>query len=279
VNLIAAQVPDTTARWWVLSAHEIWYLALFILIFSILVFLLRNRSQLIRMFNLESDEVVTLRTELSSMKQYVSLLETKLKSMELVVTVLLERSAVIPEVPKVTSTLDIPTTTKKRVQRPVLLVYGVDEFGEQDRLAMRRAGVAFFRLKSASLDDLRLELQRRRSDDNLYDVVHISSHGGDQGLLLEDKLVSGNELSEALSGVRAIFLGTCTNQKIADKLVGIVKYVIVVYEEIESNLASDFVFEFYKRYKTLMNIEESFNGALSVLPQVSEFVDLRVRSE
>ena len=143
---------------------------------------------------------------------------------------------------------------------------------------MRRAGVSFFRLKSASLDDLRTELQRRRSDGNLYDVVHISSHGGETGLLLEKTLVSGNELSEALSGVRAIFLGTCTNQKIADKLVGIVKYVIVVYEEIDTTLASDFVFEFYKRYKPQMNIEEAFNGALSVLPQVSEFVDLRVGS-
>lgn len=76
--------------------------------------------------------------------------------------------------------------------------------------------------------------------------------------------------------MRAIFLGTCNNQKIADRLVGIVKYVIVVYEEIDTKLASNFVYEFYKRYKTEMDIEKSFEGAISVMPEVSEFVDLRI---
>ena len=143
---------------------------------------------------------------------------------------------------------------------------------------MRKAGITFFRLKSASLDDLNTELQRRRSDGNLYDVVHISSHGCDNGILLDTEIIGGDKLSEVLSGVRAIFLGTCNNQKIADRLVGIVKYVIVVYEEIESNLAADFVYEFYKRYKVDLDIEKSFEGAISVMPQVSEFVDLRIGS-
>ena len=131
-------------------------------------------------------------------------------------------------------------------------------------------------MRSASLDDLRTELQRRRSDGTLYDVVHISSHGSDKGILFDSELVDGNELGEILSGVRAIFLGTCNNQKIADRLVGIVKYVIVVYEEIDTKLASNFVYEFYKRYKAEMDIEKSFEGAISVMPEVSEFVDLRI---
>jgi hypothetical protein len=109
--------------------------------------------------------------------------------------------------------------------------------------------------------------------------VHIASHGESTGLFLDSDLVSGVELSEILSGVRAVFLGTCSNQKIADKLVGVVKYVIVIYEEIDTNLAAQFVYEFYKRYKGLLDIEAAYAGAILVIPEVAEFVDLRVRSE
>ena len=275
MNLSIAQVPDTE-RWWVLSPHEVWYLALFVLIFSILVFLLRNRAQLLKMFRVENDEVVTLRGDISSMKNYITELESQIRSMQLVINMLLERAVMVPDATPPNAPPVILTPIRKKVNRPVLLVYGVDEFGEQDRQALRRAGVTFFRLKSASLDDLRTELQRRRSDGNLYDVVHISSHGSDKGILMESELINGSELSEILSGVRTIFLGTCNNQKIADKLVGIVKYVIVVYEEIDTDDASAFVFEFYKRYKTNLDVESAFSGAIAVMPHISEFVDLRI---
>lgn len=271
----AESVP--VAHWWVLSVHEVWYLALFILIFIILTFLLRNRTQLLRMFSLENDEVIELKTKIASMERYVAELEAKIKSMQMMINMLLDRSVIVPDIP-VPTTPDIIPVIKKRIQRPVLLVYGVEEFGNQDRQALRKAGITFFRLKSASLEDLNTELHRRRSDGTLYDIVHISSHGGDTGILLDTDLVSGEKLSEVLNGVNGIFLGTCNNQKIADKLVGIVKYVIVVYEDIESTLASDFVYEFYKRYKMDLDIEKAFEGATSVMPQVAEFVDLRIRS-
>lgn len=56
--------------------------------------------------------------------------------------------------------------------------------------------------------------------------------------------------------MRCVFLGTCSNQDIADKLVGIVKYVITVYEDIKSQDASDFTYEFYKRYKTALTLSQ-----------------------
>lgn len=273
MTMIDEQVPNI--HWWELSAHEVWYLALFVLIFIILLFLLRNRTQLLKMFNLESEEVVNLQKKITSMEQYVSELEAKIKSMQVIINMLLDRSVLVPDIP-VPATPDPVPIIKKKIQRPVLLVYGVEQFGNEDRQALRKAGITFFRLRSASLDDLRTELQRRRSDGTLYDVVHISSHGSDKGILFDSELVDGNELGEILSGVRAIFLGTCNNQKIADRLVGIVKYVIVVYEEIDTKLASDFVFEFYKRYKIEMDIEKSFEGAINVMPEISEFVDLRI---
>lgn len=273
MNLSAEEAA--IAHWWELTPHEVWYLALFILIFIILTFLLRNRTQLLRMFNLESQEVLELKNKIAAMENYILELESRLKSMQTMVNLLLDRRIIVPDIP-VPTTPDVVPAVRKRIQHPVLLVYGVEQFGNEDRQALRKAGITFFRLRSASLDDLRTELQRRRSDGTLYDVVHISSHGSDKEILFDSELVDGNELGEILSGVRAIFLGTCNNQKIADRLVGIVKYVIVVYEEIDTKLASNFVYEFYKRYKTEMDIEKSFEGAISVMPEVSEFVDLRI---
>ena len=45
----------------------------------------------------------------------------------------------------------------------------------------------------------------------------------------------------------------------------IVKYVITVYEDIKSQDASDFTYEFYKRYKNNLDIESSFVEALRIL--------------
>lgn len=263
---------EVSAPWWYLTPHEIWYLFLFVMVFIILVFLLDNRVKLMKKFNTESEEVQSLQNKITTLEDYIKELEQKMKSMQLLINLLLERGVVAPEV-----IVNKPEATEaKTIHRPVLLVYGDEKFGDQDRNAMRRAGVTFFRLRSATLESLRTELHRRRSDGNLYDMVHISSHGSAEGIQFEQSIVDGQDLSEVFSGVRGIFLATCSNQLIADKLVGIVKYVIVVYEEIETTMATDFVFEFYKRYKINQDIEASFVGAVTVMPQIGEFVDLRI---
>lgn len=274
-------INDT--KWWVLTPHEVWYLLLFVVIFIVLVFLLTNRAHLLRMFQLGNVEVGALHQEIRDLKAYIADLEGQVKSMQLLVNILLERSTVLPDTSQTTTTttskLEVTKTEPshpKRINRPVLLVYGVDAFGEQDRQALKKAGITFFRLRSADLETLKAELQRRRSEGNLYDIVHISAHGGGEELIFDNDSVSGQELSDVLSGVRGIFLATCSNQKVADKLVGIVKYVIVVYEEIDTNDAANFVFEFYKRYRTSQNVETSFAEAMAVLPHISEFVDLRI---
>lgn len=269
-------------KWWILSPHEIWYLALFAIIFVVLVFLLTNRAHLLKMFTVRNVEVDTLHSEIRSLKTYITDLENQVRSLQLLVNMLLERSTAIPDVPPsnvITVKTDVtkvePIKPKKN-PRPVLLVYGVDAFGEQDRQALRRAGVTFFRLRSASMEALREELHRRRSDGNLYDIVHISAHGGGDELIFDNDNISANELSDVLSGVRGIFLATCSNQKVADKLVGVVKYVIVVYEEIDTNDAANFVFEFYKRYRLNLDVEASYTEAMAVMPHISEYVDLRI---
>lgn len=211
--------------------------------------------------------------EVSELRSRIIDLEHKIVALELTIHVLIDKltkaTGTVPEIPN-------PIEQNVGLLRPVLLVYGDQGFGDADRNAMRRAGISFFRLVSSNLEDLRTELHRRRSDGRIYDIVHISAHGGSGQLNLDNVIVSGTDLSDVLSNVRCVFLGTCSNQEVADKLVGIVKYVITVYEEIKTQDAADFTYEFYKRYKNNLDIETSFVEALRIMPHVSEFVDLRI---
>lgn len=269
---------ESIAKWLETYIHIFEYVFFLFFVCITLFFLFRNKMQFFNLINLENQEVKQLKDRIRTLESYAKDLENKVRSMELLVNTLIERITKVNnrQLEPLQEEIKTLKIQPKRPARPVLLVYGVNEFGEQDRNALRRAGVSFFRLKYANLDDLRVELHRRRSDGNLYDIVHVSSHGGDEAIILDTDKVDGIELSNVLSGVRGIFLATCSNQNIADKLLGIVRYVVVVYEEIETKMLSDFVFEFYKRYKADWDIEGAFNGALTVMPEVSEFVDLRI---
>lgn len=264
---------------WDIPTFHIFIIFILICLFVFIILtLIKNRASMFSALNIEDKEVRELKEKVKSLENYAKDLENKLKSMEILVNTLIDRitevnARQLEPLKAEIKTLKPPT---KLPSRPVLLVYGVDEFGEQDRNALRKAGVSFFRIKNANLEDLRMELHRRRSDGNLYDIVHISSHGGGDAILLDTDLVDRFELSKILDGVRGIFLATCSNQTVADKLLGIVHYVIMVYEEVETTNLSNFVYEFYKRYKVDWDIEASFNGALTVMPEISEFVDLRI---
>ena len=269
---------ESIAKWIETYIHNFEYVFFLFFVCITLFFLFRNKIYFFSLINLENKEVTQLKDRIRTLESYAKDLENKVRSMELLVNTLIERITKVNnrQLEPLQEEIKTLKIQPKRPAHPVLLVYGVNEFGEQDRNALRRAGVSFFRLKYANLDDLRVELHRRRSDGNLYDIVHVSSHGGNEAIVLDTDKVDGIELSNVLSGVRGIFLATCSNQNIADKLLGIVRYVVVVYEEIETKMLSDFVFEFYKRYKADWDIEGAFNGALTVMPEVSEFVDLRI---
>ena len=269
---------ESIVKWIETYIHNFGYIFFLFFVCIALFFLFRNKMQFFNLINLENQEVKQLKDRIRTLESYAKDLENKVRSMELLVNTLIERITEVNnrQLEPLQEEIKTLKIQPKRPARPVLLVYGVNEFGEQDRNALRRAGVSFFRLKYANLDDLRVELHRRRSDGNLYDIVHVSSHGGDEAIILDTDKVDGIELSNVLSGVRGIFLATCSNQNIADKLLGIVRYVVFVCEEIETKTLSDFVFEFYKRYKADWDIEGAFNGALTVMPEVSEFVDLRI---
>lgn len=160
-------------------------------------------------------------------------------------------------------------------QKATLLVMGDSSFGETDRNALRRAGVLFHRLTDGSFQELKEELQRKRQEGRQYKVVHISSHAGKEGILFSDDIVSGSELSNILDGVELLFLASCSNISISDDILGIVKKIVVVYENIDNESMQNFVFNFYNNLKIDFDVEKSFNVAISLTPEVSEFVDLR----
>ncbi len=243
------------------------------ILFLIILYLIKNKLSIFSKFFVAEDALV------NDLRNKVSELERKVNALQITIQVLVDKLAVATAAMNgqpPTQVPEQPASNLAVIGRPVLLVYGNNKFGEADRNAMRRAGVSFFRLSSSTLEDLRTELQRRRSDGHIYDVVHISAHGGEGNLVLDEGAVSGMQLSDVLNGVRCVFLGTCSNQTVADKLVGVVKYVVVVYEEIKDTDAADFTYEFYKRYKENgMNIDMAFMGALAVMPHISDYVDLR----
>lgn len=241
-------------------------LGLFFL-FVILTLLVRRKYSAIMSFlQIEDDTVIKLKARILELEREVS-------SLKALVNLLMDRIAVQGGAVETVAPVPIRTV----LSRPVLLVFGSPTFGESDRNAMRKAGVGFFRLTSARLEDLKDELQRRRSDGNMYDMVHFSAHGTKDGQLdLNGQMVNGEQLSDVLSGVNGVFLSTCTNHYLADKLVGVVKFVVVVYEEIDTEDASNFVYEFYKRYRVQRDIRSAFSEAVAVSPAVSEFVDLRI---
>lgn len=160
-------------------------------------------------------------------------------------------------------------------QKATLLVMGDSAFGEEDRNALRRAGVLFHRLVDGTFSSLKDELQRKRQEGRQYKVIHISSHADKTGVQFNDELVSGRRLSDVLDGVELLFLASCSNISVADEILGVVKSIVVVYEEIDSESMQSFVYNFYNELKKEFDILRSFNKALELTPSVSEFVDLR----
>lgn len=171
------------------------------------------------------------------------------------------------------------STEDSFIKRDVLLVCGDEEFCTSDRRALRRSGLLFLRLMYPTAQALAEELRRRRSDGNLYPIIHFSSHGTPTGIeLFENNSISGEELSELVDGVDLVFLNTCSNVLIADSLADVVNYVILVYEDIENALAEQFASEFYIQYARGRTITQAFKHALSIVPEVSEYVDLRIKN-
>jgi hypothetical protein len=179
-------------------------LALIFLFIIMVRFVRSNYPLFVKLFSAETDEVRFLKGRIKE-------LEAEVKTLKATVEILVERLR-HEEVPTAAQANKLPP-------RPVLLVFGNVNFGEQDRQALRRAGIPFFRLSHGKLDELRNEIQRRRSDGTLYDIVHFAAKGTEDGFIdLNGQFVDGAQLADVLSGVRGVFLSTCSNHYVVTTL-------------------------------------------------------------
>jgi hypothetical protein len=243
-----------------------------ILITIIITLLLKKFYDLIKSQLECKNKIIELRRELQQERLKNEELSVKNKQLEIELEKLKHDLSIIRErLVKVETTQEFVLTKEKAA----LLVMSNKQFADNDRNALRRAGILFHRLSSGQFLELRNELQRKRIENRQYKVVHISSHASKDGIEFSDEIVNGQTLSEIMSGIDLLFLASCSNVDIADNLIGIVKNIITVYEEIEDKDMQEFVFNFYNELKKSFNILESYNKAITLVPHVSEFVDLR----
>lgn len=243
-----------------------------ILITIIITLIIKKLYDLIKSQLECRNKIIELRKELQLERLKNEELSIKNKQLELELDKLKHDLIIIKErLVKIETTQEFVLTKEKAA----LLVMSNKQFGDNDRNALRRAGILFHRLSSGQFLELRNELQRKRVENRQYKVVHISSHANKDGIEFSDEIVSGQTLSEVMNGVELLFLASCSNVDIADNLIGIVKNIITVYEDIEDTDMQDFVFNFYNELKRTFNILESYNKAITLVPHVSEYVDLR----
>lgn len=160
--------------------------------------------------------------------------------------------------------------------KPLLIVCGMDNaMCDNDRAALRRAGVSFQRLYQASEAVITDELRRRRQDGTLYPWIHVTAHADDTGIHLGPRPLSGKWWREQLSGVSVVFLAACRTSKVADEIAGIVTVIYVNNEDIDSRDASDFTYAFWRRMIEHGDPKRAYRQAIMEVPQVAEFTDIR----
>jgi len=249
------------------------YILLTIAVVTVTLFIFNVPRRLNEIIDPQYRRSVSLESELMVWKEQVRELQIALEAERRENQIL--RSELQKLKSRVTNLEDVNEIIMLTKEKATLLVMGDNEFGQADRNAMRRAGILFHRLVDGSFSNLREELQRKRSEGRQYKVVHLSSHAGIDGIQFSDGLHSGQEISDIMDGVELLFLASCSNVKLADSILGVVKNIIVVYEEVETKDMENFVFEFYNELKRDFDIQRSFDAALSKVPAVSEYVDTR----
>lgn len=160
--------------------------------------------------------------------------------------------------------------------KPLLLICGgVSSFCTADRMAIRKAGVAFHRMLDATTQKIEGELRRRRSDNTLYKWVHVSGHASAAGVKLGEIVVAPPWWNETLIGIDVLFLAACETVDVADALAGMMT-VVSTTEEIENKDAADFTYIFWRQMNTHGNPGRAYQEALLAVPQVAEFTDIRL---
>jgi len=159
--------------------------------------------------------------------------------------------------------------------KPLLLICGPDEaMCNNDRQALRRAGVVFQRLNLATKQLIVDELRRRRQDNTLYNWVHVTAHAGPEGVLLSDGIADPQWWGQNFDGINVIFLAACKTSTVADQLAGLTR-VIFMQADVSERDAADFTYAFWSAMVEKHDPAEAYRIAVRMVPTVAEFVDFR----
>jgi len=160
----------------------------------------------------------------------------------------------------------------------MLLICGDEVLCEADEAQLQRARINFRKLENATLNEIEKEIQRRRLDGTLYQWLHISAHGSKNGFALgNDEMMTTEWIADHFEGIQVVMAASCDSVAAGDSLAGIVDAVVVVYGRRGSALISTFASVFWREVAETGNSRRAYQMALTEVPQLRPFVDLRLR--
>lgn len=167
--------------------------------------------------------------------------------------------------------------SSKTVSTRTLFISSENEFYQRDRTTLFRSGVKFISLHGANSTVIQKELRAARNENNPFKVVIISAHGNEEGILLDDGLKDSQFWADVLFEVDLAFFTSCKSFGILNDLVGIVQYSIGMMDNIETELAEDFVYLFFREFTIYKNPKIAFQNAINTMPEISDRVTIRYR--
>lgn len=189
--------------------------------------------------------------------------EIKIKSLEQYNSYLMQRIASREKTNQSTEYID---------NNKMLFVSAEDAFYSRDRVALFRAGLRFTTLRDCNSEMLNKELRRGRESGRPYRLVLVSAHGYEGGIQLSDGIFSGDYFASNFFGVEIALFASCKSFNILNDLIGIVDYSIGLMDDIETDLAEDFIYNFWKEYLETMNAIKAFENVKKVMPEISDRV-------
>lgn len=160
-------------------------------------------------------------------------------------------------------------------QNKMLFVSCDEQFYARDRTALFRAGLKFTTLRRATSAILTRELRKGREGGRPYHLVVVSAHGTGEGIMLADGLKPGDWFARNFFGVEVALFAACQSFQILDDLTGIVTYSIGMMDDIETELAEDFIYIFWREYIITKNPIQAFENVKRIMPELSDRVTIR----
>lgn len=173
------------------------------------------------------------------------------------------------------TTLNTPPRREDLPLTPLLLICGDKKFCTDDAVQFSRAKIWYRILEGATKSLIEDEFARRRQNGDLYPWVHISAHGGSQGIQLADGIAEPGWWARTLEGVRVLVAANCDSIVVGDALAGVCDCVIVFYGERESSQIERFIYVFWETLMQGLTASEAYRVALIQNPQVRPYVDFR----